>query len=132
MTQKLRSIIINLIILFIYVSCNSKGTIKQIDPLIAFGQLKNDFIIIVDVRNGNITEKVLNAKLLSQNDILNSTTLYKNFIKNNKGYDSFAIYGNKDSNYTKISEILNNEGKNILLIGPLKKWKDAHLPTTKN
>jgi rhodanese-related sulfurtransferase len=128
LTHFLKSINVTLIVAFplaLSLSCTShKGKMTQMPPMEAYGMLRNDFAVLIDVRDPGQQNLGMAQGALS----MPASSLDESKLPKGK---RIIVYGATYEDAAKVSKQLADDGFDVGLMGTYSDWVQAKLPTQK-
>ncbi|MFL5814590.1 MAG: rhodanese-like domain-containing protein [Bdellovibrionia bacterium] len=111
---------------FLSVSCTShKGKLTQMPAMEAFGMLRNDFAVLIDIRDPGQQNLGMAQGALS----MPASSLDESKLPKGK---RVIVYGATYEDAAKVSKQLADDGFDVGLMGTYNDWVQAKLPTQKH
>ncbi len=116
------------IFLLVLTSCNGGPELKIVTPLEAYGMVRNDFGVLVDLR---LDSKLIaqGALLLPASKIVAQDSSVVKIINKISKQKTVLLYGDKLSIDTPVVVKLHDLGFQLAYLGTFTDWEKAKLPT---
>lgn len=118
-----------LVCLIAFVSCTPK--VQKMTALEAYGQIRNDFAVIIDARevtNGEVAEP---AKWIAKSKILANDSQWSSFATNHPKSKLIIFYCDNSNDCDELSMNIAKQGYTTGHFGTFAEWKKANLPVKK-
>ena len=114
-------------------SVPNAGEVHPVQPLEAFGLLKNDFAVIVDVREKDelAQGKVKGARWISSVDAEKDTPEWKDFVSKLPKDKQVILYCRSGRRSGLVADLLAKQGYSAMNMGGFSAWEKAGLPVEK-
>lgn len=110
-----------------------EGKVTQMPPMEAMGMLRNDFAVLIDVRNEDQQKDGIaqGALLMPSSKIEADGADWKEFLNRIPKEKRLIVYGANPADSAKAAEQLAAKGFDVGNIGTYEDWTKARLPTQK-
>ncbi|MCK5072546.1 MAG: rhodanese-like domain-containing protein [Bacteriovoracaceae bacterium] len=110
-------------------SCFKSNPPRMFSAPEALGQARNDFAVIIDIREGNEIEKIAEpAVWIPESKIIQNSDKWKKFLKNTSKNKTLIFYANNSKQALKICILAGKKGFNTGYIKNWSEWINEKLP----
>ncbi len=116
-----------------FTACFSKtNTVKAITPLETQGMLRNDFAVVLDVREeGEVKEGMAQGALwIAKSKIDADAPEWKSFLEKHPKHKQIIVYCRSGNRSGKVADLLVKQGYQVSNMGTFSSWQKAGLPVT--
>ena len=121
----------SILLILLLISCTKTLTPRYIEPLEAFGQSRNDFATIIDLREKEDIKDGIIAQPASWyplSSIVNQDPQWTHFLKNHKKDKMLIFYCKKGVQCKNVAKMLAEKGYQAGFLGSFEDWLGANLP----
>lgn len=125
--------VFTLLIAVAFISCtkSTKTEVGEITPLETMGMLRNDFAVLVDVREKSEIEETgmaEGARWMPESEIRDQNPRWEKFVESLPRGKEIVVYSDTGRRAGEVAERLAEKGFKVSKMGGFSEWKKAGLP----
>ena len=118
-----------LLLVTLVVACQGSAELKMVTPLEAYGMVRNDFGVLVDLRE-EATSWAQGASKMPRSKIISADPSVIQPLNKISKQKLLLLYGKKVANDSPVVAALQKHGFSVAYLGTFLQWQEAKLPIT--